>query len=31
MGEFNNKNVVITGGSRGIGLSIAKKISKGWC
>ena len=28
MGEFNNKNVVITGGSRGIGLSIAKKLAK---
>ena len=27
MGEFNNKNVVITGGSRGIGLSIAKKLA----
>ena len=28
MCEFNNKNVVITGGSRGIGLSIAKKLAK---
>ena len=28
MGGFNKKNVVITGGSRGIGLSIAKKLAK---
>ena len=27
MSEFKNKNVVITGGSRGIGLSIAKKLA----
>ena len=28
MSKFNNMNVVITGGSRGIGLSIAKKLAK---
>ena len=29
MNDFKNKNVVITGASRGIGLSIAKRLAKG--
>jgi len=28
MSKFNNKNAIITGGSRGIGLSIAKKLAR---
>ena len=27
MGEFKNRNVIVTGASRGIGLAIAKKLA----